>query len=268
MSTDKIDIIKPKIVLFIGNADSEGVTAKLKTVGTFYKRKMLESKPENWKKIISVFNEYDVTCVVAKLTNTSFRILCHSTYKDIRKDLLELIATKPNLFLAHESILSGEQAPLNTDFNEYDPDLAEDYEYEFEYEVNQYFVPPPTETTKEVIDLLSSYGISIVPYKKNVELVVIASRFVEKNESNLIFRIYVPSERMWANEAEKLLQLFREYLQKVSGLNVRHDQYRTNQGVVYEFFGGDSLESGSLPEKFNEFSTLDRKSTRLNSSHT
>ncbi|KIQ57954.1 hypothetical protein RL74_18205 [Pseudomonas fluorescens] len=163
------------------------------------------------------------------------------------------------MLMAHESILAGDreepsvEIPVHAD--EFDPDLAEDYEYELS-DYSELFVSPPTEIVQEVVELLSDYGMIVVPYKKNVELVVVASSFVEKNESNLIFRIYVPSERMWANEAEKLLQLFREYLQKVSGLNVRHDQYRTNQGVVYEFFGGESLESSSLPQKFNEFSTF------------
>lgn len=250
---------KQKIVLFIGNADYEGVTAKLKTVGTLYKRKMLESRPENWRTIISIFHQYDVSCVVAKLTSASFRVLCLPQYSDVRRELLELISEKPNLLMAHESILMGNQEELSSEnishTDEFDPDLAEDYEYELS-NYDELFVSPPTEVVQEVVDLFSGYGMIVVPYKKNVELVVVASSFVEKNESNLIFRIYVPSERMWANEAEKLLQLFREYLQKVSGLNVRHDQYRTNQGVVYEFFGGESLEPSSLPEKFNEFSTF------------
>ena len=131
MSTDKDMSKKPKIVLFLGNADSEGVTAKLKTVGTLYKRKMLESRPENWRKIISIFQEYDVSCVVVKLTNTTFHVLCRDSYKEIRKELLELIASKPNLFLAHESLLTGEQTNVHADYiahiNDYDPELTEDY---------------------------------------------------------------------------------------------------------------------------------------------
>ncbi|WP_236182280.1 hypothetical protein [Pseudomonas sputi] len=259
MGVDQGSSIKQKIVLFIGNADYEGVTAKLKTVGTPYKRKMLESRPDNWKTIISIFHEYDVSCVVAKLTSATFHVLCRPQYSEVRRELLELISGKPNLLMAHESILIGDREKSTSEHvhqsYDFDPDLVDDYEYELS-DYSEMFVSPSTEIVDEVVELFSEYGMIVVPYRKNVELVVVASSFVEKNESNLIFRIYVPSERMWANEAEKLLQLFREYLQKVSGLNVRHDQYRTNQGVVYEFFGGESLESNSLPQKFNEFSTF------------
>ena len=59
---------------------------------------------------------------------------------------------------------------------------------------------------------------------------------------------------MWALEADKLLQLFRDYLSKVSGVNSRLDQYRTNQGVIYEFFGESEDDSRNLSDEFDEFS--------------
>ncbi|BEE17580.1 hypothetical protein VAWG006_18330 [Aeromonas enteropelogenes] len=248
---------KQKVVLFLGNADREGVTAKLKAVGSFYRRKMLESRPDNWRKIIDVFNECKVTSVVVKLTNSSFNILCLEEYKELRAELLRLIASKPNLILAHEALITGETGNYNVDYlaklNDYDPDLDEEYQF-LRSEYDNMFRSPEKEIIEEVIEVLSSYDMTITPYKKNVELSLIASSFIEKNENNLIFRIYVPSERMWASEAEKLLQLFRDYLHKVSGLSVRQDQYTTNQGVIYEFFGSDDIDPNILPRKFDEFS--------------
>ena len=250
---------KQKIVLFLGNADREGVTEKLKAVGTLYRRKMLESKPENWLKIIDIFNDYDVTSVVVKLTNTTFGLLCLEEYKGLREKILRLISSKPNLIFAHESLLTGEKANDHVDYlaklNDYDPDLDEEYQY-LRLEYDNIFEPPKREIVDEVIDLFADHGITITPYNKNVELSLIASSFIDKNENDLIFRIYVPSERMWASEAEKLLKLFRDYLHKVSGLSVRQDQYTTNQGVVYEFFGGDGVDPNLLPQKFDEFSSF------------
>jgi hypothetical protein len=240
-----------KIVLFLGNADTEGVTAKLAAVGTVYKRKMLESGISNWETIVSIFHEYDVICVVAKLTTSTFNVISHMS-GDVKEQLFSLISSRPHLFLAHESLLSGRQHQSFSDytngkFKSTDGEILEHY-------YGDVFQPPSREIRETVLLWLEQFGISVVPYVKNVELVVLASSFVEKNERNLIFRIYVPSERMWANEAEKLLQLFREYLQKVSKLDVRQEQYRTNQGVVYEIFGGDSVQASSLPQKFEEFS--------------
>lgn len=254
---------KIKIVLFLGKADTEGVTIRLKAVGALYKRKMLESRVENWEKIIDIFEDFNVSSIIVKLTRTVFRALCLEEYAETRESLLKLISSKPNLFLAHESLLidydtaEGIRYREEAETGDPDPDLSDEYQYGIDhYDYFDLFDPLSREVIDEVTNLFNSYGITIIPYKKNVEMVVIASRFVEQNDSNLIFRIYVPSERMWANEAEKLLQLFREYLQKVSGLNVRQEQHRTNQGVVYEFFGGDGVEQTILPEKFNEFSSF------------
>jgi len=246
MSSAKEQPFKRKMVLFIGNADSEGVTAQLRTVGTYYKRKMLESKPENWDAIVDLFHDYEVSSVVVKLTISSFYVLSDSSYKEVRERLLKEVSAKPSLFLVHESILAGKHREY-----EYDSELPEPL-----YEMHPDFVPPPKEIRQEVLDLLMSYGFEVVPYQKNVELVVLASSFVERHESNLIFRMYIPSERMWANEAEKLFQLFRDYLQRVSGLDVRHEQYRTSQGLIYEFYGGGNIDSSQLPAKFSEFSSF------------
>lgn len=242
---------KRKMVLFIGSADSEGVTAQLRTVGTYYKRKMLESKPENWEAIITLFHEFRVSSVVVKLTIPSFYVLTDPCYSEVRERLLQEISSKPNLVVVHESILTGQH-------RDYDGSVVDD-DMDFQnsqYEICTDFVPPPPEIRQEVMELLASYGFELIPYQKNVELVVLASSFVERHESNLIFRMYIPSERMWANEAEKLFQLFRDYLQKVSGLDVRHEQYRTSQGLIYEFYGGSSIASSQLPAKFSEFSSF------------
>lgn len=94
-----------KIILFLGNADSDASTAKLKATNKLYKRKMLESGVDNWTSIIKVFDDYDVTCVVTKLTKASFEALASDYYLGVADDLLTKISQVPNLIMAHESLL-------------------------------------------------------------------------------------------------------------------------------------------------------------------
>ncbi|EJL6560574.1 hypothetical protein NMS15_003527 [Vibrio cholerae] len=244
-----------KIVLFLGNADREGVTAKLKAVGVEYKRKMLESSLKNWDTILDLFNEYEVTSVIVKMTNSTFSVLGNASYSSKLEMLLENLSSKPCLILAHDSLITGKVVDKHQAYSKRVSGFEEDYDQDYDY-YYEMFTPPPKELVRTVIDKLANYGLSIIPYEKNVELSVLASNFVDQNESNLIFRIYVPSDRMWAHEAEKLLQLFRDYLHKVSGLSVRHEQYKTNQGVVYEFHGEDSIDNLELASKFDEFSSF------------
>ncbi|MBJ6954333.1 hypothetical protein [Vibrio cholerae] len=244
-----------KIVLFLGNAAREGVTAKLKAVGVEYKRKMLESSLKNWDTILDLFNEYEVTSVIVKMTNSTFTVLGNASYSSKVEMLLENISSKPCLILAHDSLITGKVVDKHQAYSKSVSGFEEDYDQDYDY-YYEMFTPPPKELVRTVIDKLANYGLSIIPYEKNVELSVLASNFVDQNESNLIFRIYVPSDRMWAHEAEKFLQLFRDYLHKVSGLSVRHEQYKTNQGVVYEFHGEDSIDNLELASKFDEFSSF------------
>jgi len=227
---------KEKLVLFLGSADREGVTAKLQAVGTKYKRKMLESSISNWKTIIDIFEKNDVTSVVVKLTNTTFSIFSSDEYSELVDILLEKISEKPNLFLAHESLITGkkskayeEEAPA---LNDFDPELKDEYAY-LSSHYSSLFEPPEESIRTNVLELLEKHNIEIIPYQKNVELSLIASSFVDQNEHNLIFRIYIPSERMWANEAEKLLQLFRDYLHKVAGVEVK--QLKGSEPFSYDF---------------------------------
>jgi hypothetical protein len=248
---------KEKIILFLGNADSEAATAKLKATNRLYKRKMLESGVENWLSIIGFFDDFDVTCVVAKLTSASFNAIASDEYVKVVNALLTRISQVPNLILAHDSLLSGIQpetykskpVKYDTEYEEYLGDMDNDYHA-------MMFDLPSSVVITKVKNTLQKYNLKVLPYSKNVELSVITSSFIEQNEHNLIFRVYVPSERIWASEAEKLLQLFRDYLQKASGLSARHDQYKTNNGVVHEFFGDDEVATSSLTEKFQEFSTF------------
>lgn len=256
-----------KIILFLGNADSDASTAKLKATNKLYKRKMLESGIDNWTSIIKVFDDYDVTCVVTKLTKASFEVLASKDYLDVVDDLLTKVSQVPNLIMAHESLLKGiRPAPYkedrkkrnknNENYEEYYEESYEEYLGYVESDFNGIFSPPSAEIIESVKNILNKYNLTPIPYSKNAELSTVTSSFIEQNEHNLIFRVYVPSERIWASEAEKLLQLFRDYLQQASGLSARHDQYKTNNGVVHEFYGDDEIASSSLAEKFNEFSTF------------
>lgn len=274
---------KESIILFLGNADSDASTAKLKATNRLYKRKMLESGVENWSNIVDYFDSYSVNCVVIKLTKTSFTSLITDEYNVVANQLLAKISQVPNLVLAHESLLTGVQTryyepkkpkkpkkrkkPIMTkgiqDLEDYlgyeeywESEEDNEFDYHIEGEFNERYRPLSTEVIDQVTNTLNEYSLNIIPYSKNVEMSIIASSFIEQNEHNLIFRIYVPSERIWASEAERLLQLFRDYLQKASGLNARHDQFKTNNGVIHEFFGDDETASASLSEKFKEFTTF------------
>src|ERR1700722_12327817 len=58
----------------------------------------------------------------------------------------------------------------------------------------------------------------------------------EIDAPNLLCRLYVPSERLYAAEANRLLSLFREWLPAVRGEGIRESGYRTGAGEVSAVF--------------------------------
>src|SRR5207244_6782473 len=166
-------------------------------------------------------------------------------YEPIGPANLETVALIPHLLLVHENVLteSHQDAP--------DPSREPgDYDYLWE----ELFSPAEPDVRSKVRALFERLELNIMPYQTNVQLSVLAHAFVEDNERNLLFRVYIPSGRIWAREAQRLMELFRDWLTRVQGKRVRHDGYKTSQGEVYEFYGEESPVALNLAGEFEAFS--------------
>jgi hypothetical protein len=233
--------------LFLGESDREGVTSKLKAAGWEYKKKRLESRLENWESIFEHLRAENLAGVLAKLNNSTYKLMALPEYAEATTRLFSSLQHLPHIIFVHESFFTGVSAPTLL------LDTVDEDQY---FYTSSYFELPELQVIERINALMDQHELNVVPYRKNAELTVMASAFIDQNEKNLIFRLYVPTGQMWAVEADKLLQLFRDYLGKVSGLRIRQDQYTTNQGIVYEFFGDHALAPSTFPREFDEFSKL------------
>ncbi|WP_147443444.1 hypothetical protein [Corallococcus sp. AB011P] len=236
------------LVLLIG-VESEGIVSTLKTAGRQYKIKKLDSGSENWDSIVAYLDRFDVRCVLVKLNGRVYDLLVHPDYESARERLLDRLARLPHAIFVYEELLF-DSPPKQ-------PELLEDDE-------NAYFWlsfhRPKEDVRKTVNALLSNRGLNVLPYRRNAELTVMAAKFVEDAEHGLIFRLYIPTGRLWAHEIDRLLQLFRDYLSRVDHLSVRLDQRRTGSGTVFEFFAAPDDQKllvkgkSTLDVRFQEFS--------------
>jgi hypothetical protein len=77
------------------------------------------------------------------------------------------------------------------------------------------------------------------------------------DEPDLAFGLYIPSERLYAAEASRLLALFREWLSATRGAAVRQAGYHTSAGEMIEFFAqGSQVAALDLPGQFGTFSNF------------
>jgi hypothetical protein len=228
------DTAKP-LVLLLGWVDHEGILSSLKATGRQYKKKLLNSYPENWETIHAVFKEFKVSAVLGKFTGHVLTLITLPEYANVREGLFKEIGAVPNHIFLFEDLVQGEQSePPRSELDSHPPQIVHDAAIEF----------------------LLANNIEITPYRTRAEVTVIAESFLDELDKNLIFRLYVPSGRLWSAEADKFLQLFQDYLARVDRLAVRLDQKRTDYGVIYEFHGEAPPGEASLSTEFQDFTKL------------
>lgn len=231
--TDTFELEKDKpLVLLLGSIGHEGVLSTLRTSGKQYKSKFLESRADIWQSILKYFDEYTIEGVLVKLSPHAISLMVSNEYSGIRESLFKKIGSVPNIVFVYEDILSGHFEEGRW------PDIHH---------------RPSEESRNAVFEMLAEYNVHIMPYKRNAEVTIMAESFLSETEQHLIFRLYVPSGRIWSNESDKLLQLFREYLARVANIKVRLDQYRTDKGVIYEIHSEEIANSTNIGKEFSEF---------------
>lgn len=259
-----MDTDEPDYFLFVGNVDSESATTKLRSSGVLYLKKLLSSKPENWDTIVAMISSPHCRGALVVLRHSDYEAMCEPEYEEPSSAFLDALATRSHVILIHEAVfLSDEQRAAND---------ATPLEHEVEIDVNLGFSEEdraflesvredPFQTVSEatrarVNAMLRDRQLNVIPYRTNVERSVIASGFLEDNERDLLFRFYVPSGRLYAQEAEDLLGMFREWLGQTGHNGIRQEGYSTAAGQVFEFFSGEGHPEGGLSRYFEDFSSF------------
>ena len=75
-------------------------------------------------------------------------------------------------------------------------------------------------------------------------------------DPNLLLTIYIPTERLYAAETRKLLELFHDWLTATGKHGIRQSRYRTASGEIFEFHADPATPQPSLREEFNIFSNF------------
>lgn len=235
---------KEPIVLLLGEVGHEGVLSALVQSGRRYKRKLLRSSPENWLTICEVFRDYEVTLVLAKFAIDTYSVLSRPDYAAVSDVLLALIARLPHAVFIHANLYNG---PPEFDDGQYDYDEGDNDAFRSAF---------PDEMRALVHERLAKVGIEVYTYNRNSEVTIIAQEVASRSDGGLLFRVYVPNAQLWAAETDRLLQLFRDYLTRVSRVDVRLDQVRTRAGTIFELRGEPGGVTPSIEDEFGSFSEL------------
>jgi Phage integrase family len=77
-----------------------------------------------------------------------------------------------------------------------------------------------------------------------------------EDQPDLLVRLYIPSTRLYAAEADRLFSMFSDWLTATHGQGIRQSGYRTASGEMYEFFADSSIVRTDPLEQFDTFSNF------------
>ena len=240
------DDLNDKKFLFLSDSDSDAARSRLAVAGIPYIKKRLESGSANWEKIVQIIDHEELIGALVKLSNTTMERMLHPEYSEVHHALLTRLAQIPHIVFVHSSFFG-----LSLDHSSGSEEDEDSW-----FGSNGYFYPLDDETRKSVMELFDLYSLNIVPYRRNVELSVLAGEFVESHQSNLIFRFYVPSGKIYADQTTDVLNLFRDYLTRSLNIQVRQSTHATASGTVYEFFGDGSMSQEDVTGRVSSFKSV------------
>lgn len=237
------------------------VKTKLVTTGTEWIGKSLNSGAPNWEKISNLALARECLGVILTLDINGYQTVARSRSipdesvipDEIVSQLFQAIASKPFLVLAHEALVGGaaiyEHAEAATESED------EDFYY---MNPRDFFGDIEESVRLQAHDRFDAWGIEVTSYKRNVESAELASKFIEDQSSNLLFRFYIPKGQLYEAETSQLLDIFHDWLTTVRKINVRRGGYVTLKGRVVEFHAesreGVQIFHDEIPQ-FRKFAT-------------
>lgn len=263
-------------ILFIGYyladvaAAAEGILAR---EGRRYTAKSLLSSPANWMKIIELLERHDeaaIEYVAVKLTEGVILLASQPEYQALFKRLCELILDRSHIVFVYAGNLRGEFSTIEESladrerflerYTQIDPTKFRELGLAVGFP-KRYLsldeVPELIASARATIDWLLASELNICPYETNRAIKIALQDFFENAFGGLLMRIYVPGERIYSTEIDRLITLFADYLQRFSGYEATLATNRTGKGLIYEFYApSDSLSQEELIELFQEFTAF------------
>lgn len=185
-----------------------------------------------------------------------YDLIAHPEYAEVAASLFDRISKSRHAVFVYEDLLSGQASDREkrASYVRRKADDISDAE-DLDFYLHRFGMHLPADKVLRVVnEILRRHRLNVIPYRTNAEVTVAATQVLQEALEGLLFRLYVPANRLWANEVDKLLQLFREYLLKTGRKGVRLDQIRTDHGISYEFRGDDAPSETSLSDDFQDFS--------------
>jgi hypothetical protein len=258
-----------KTALILDNIDRGTITTTLQTNGYYRKLKLLNSSVKNWESICK-FLEEDVEneiIVLGKFTEHTLFRMCTPQYRAVVEKLIGLLKNKKHIVFIYKDNLVGNFSYFQSvEIKEtvFDIDNKKDYFYYREKQLKNWLAFEGIEETESdylnrVIKLIKRINIELtaLPYEKLIDVEISGQNFIENVAEGLLFRIYVPNDRIWSNEFDKFITLFRDYASNIANEELKITQNRTDLGIICSLYSiNKDISESEINDLYKEFTAF------------
>lgn len=233
----------------------------------------MKTSVENWISICKILedDEENKIIVLGKFTENVLFKMCSPAYTIVVERFLELLKTKKHLIFIYKDNLLGNFSYFSSvkiDDSTFELDEKEDYLYYSKKNLSHWLISEGIEEKEEkylkrvrsFINSLSLKKINNLPYEKLIDVEISGQYFIESIAEGLLFRIYVPNERIWSKEFDKFITLFRDYASNIANRELKITQDRTDSGTICSLYAQkndiNEEEINNLYKEFTSFMDL------------
>lgn len=248
-----------KNALILDSIDRGTIKTTLQANEYFFTGKLLNSSPQNWLSICKILerDKENKIIVLGKFTETVLFLMCSPNYLEVSKKLLTLIESKKHLIFIYKDNMLGNfnyYSHYSTPFEEmenYFPELSEWLESKGIQEDEVSYI----EKVRHFVKKLNSTSLNILPYEKIIDIEISGQSFIENIAEGLLFKIYIPNERMWSNEFDKFINLFRDYASTITNVPLKITQNKTDLGMICSLYSlNEDIKENEIEELYRDFS--------------
>jgi hypothetical protein len=237
-----------KLALVLDKIDRGTITTTLQTNGYYRKLKILNSSVDNWVSICEILEEDEENeiIVLGKFTEHTLFRMCIPEYANVVERLFNLLKNKKHIIFIYKDNLMGNFSYFQSvEIKEsvFEVDDRDDYFYYSETELKNWLLIRGIEDSEaaylnRVLKLIKRINIelTILPYEKLIDVEISGQNFIENIAEGLLFRIYVPKDRIWSNEFDKFITLFRDYASNIANEELKITQNRTDLGIICSLY--------------------------------
>lgn len=260
---------KQRTALLLDNIDRGAITTALQTNGYFRKLKLLNSGVSNWISICELLeaDTENEIIVLSKFTEHTLFRMCLSSYREVVERLLNVLKQKKHIIFIYKDNLAGCFSYFKSfEINQavFELDNKEDYFKYTDNEIESWLSCNEVEETEEeylfrVRQLIKQLNqeLNVLPYEKLIDVEISGQIFIENSAEGLMFRIYVPNDRIWSSEFDKFITLFRDFAANVAKIELKVSQDRTDLGVVCSLYSIDkSISETEINTLYKEFTSF------------